>query len=549
MKAKYLLSAGIIASGMLFTACNDKLDIDKKGNLGDPTTYYNTEDRAEAAIAAAYAVTNFNMVNFYDFLNQLSDDEYTGGGSSTDFNDYQLVNAYAFGADNALVKSNYTWLYTLIYDANLVISYVDPNMGPKAKQAVAEAYFFRGMAHLYLGALWGNAPVVTELLEPTACQVPNTPRTEVYAQAINDLKAAVSGGLPEKANATDIQKRVTKQAAQAYLGKAYLFAQQYAEAASVLDEVIKSGKYTLEPLANYKNIQNNGTADSPETIWGRYLDPSSTLPQSDWNSVQGTMNYFQDRLNRGWRNDGFYWDGNKDLGYEAVYGNKDSELGDSQSGYALGNPRGSLYTAMKEHETKLGADLTRLNSTIATYEWMEKQGLHMVTTYEQFGNDGYWNMKLRFMNNEIVGHYGNGGWNVWINNQHKYMRYAEVLLMAAEANIQAGNAEIGTKYLNEVRERAGEALASTATLQDVKDEKRFELCFEACRYMDLQRWGDAATVLANQGKQVPSFNGKTINPSAATHENGGYKTGRDELLPFPTTELIVNPNIEQNIGW
>lgn len=85
------------------------------------------------------------------------------------------------------------------------------------------------------------------------------------------------------------------------------------------------------------------------------------------------------------------------------------------------------------------------------------------------------------------------------------MRYAEVLLLAAEAHVMGGSKDKAVAYINQIRERAQLAPLSSVTLDDVKKEKRLELCMECVRFQDLVRWGDAESVLGNQGKKVPAF--------------------------------------------
>jgi len=79
-------------------------------------------------------------------------------------------------------------------------------------------------------------------------------------------------------------------------------------------------------------------------------------------------------------------------------------------------------------------------------------------------------------------------------------------------------------------------------------EKRLELCIENVRYQDLVRWGNASTVMGDQGKEIYEFNGKSAI-ARYTNSSYGFKTGKHELLPIPSTEINVNPNIKQNIGW
>lgn len=127
------------------------------------------------------------------------------------------------------------------------------------------------------------------------------------------------------------------------------------------------------------------------------------------------------------------------------------------------------------------------------------------------------------------------------------MRYAEVLLLAAEANVMAG--KDGAKYINEVRTRAHLSPLATVTLDDVKKEKRLELCLEGCRFIDLVRWGDAASVLANQGKKITMFTTSETTATVQENTGAGFVAGKHELLPFPEKEMILNANMRQNNGW
>jgi hypothetical protein len=146
--------------------------------------------------------------------------------------------------------------------------------------------------------------------------------------------------------------------------------------------------------------------------------------------------------------------------------------------------------------------------------------------------------------------------NIHGKNNWPGMRYAEVLLLYAEACIQAGTKlPEGLAALNEVRERAGLDDLVTYTLQDLKNEKRAELAYESERYLDLVRWGDAPTLLANRGANTYQFNGYLPGTQSynvvTTPVVGatGFQTGRDELFPFPYSEGLLNPNLTQNPGW
>ena len=137
----------------------------------------------------------------------------------------------------------------------------------------------------------------------------------------------------------------------------------------------------------------------------------------------------------------------------------------------------------------------------------------------------------------------------WDHNV-RIMRYADVLLMAAEANLLAGNQDKADAYLNKVRSRA-KLENKTATMDAIKTERRLELCFEDVRYQDLIRWGDAESALSGQGKEYPVMSSNGVVTFKSTGNSDG-KYGfqeRNTLFPFPSTEIQLNKNIVQNPGW
>ena len=127
------------------------------------------------------------------------------------------------------------------------------------------------------------------------------------------------------------------------------------------------------------------------------------------------------------------------------------------------------------------------------------------------------------------------------------MRYAEVLLMAAEAQLQVGNNPKALDYINQIRTRAKETPLTAVTLNDIKTEKRLELCCEAIRYQDLVRWGDAKAAMGEQGKQVPAFYSDGVQWNWQNNTYGFQD--KHNLLPIPLKELELNPNMKQNTGW
>jgi tetratricopeptide (TPR) repeat protein len=523
---KYKISAlFVLAVGLLFGACIDELDIQKKGNYGGEENFYKTDDDAVQAITTVYSAWNSASSGLFYMLDMLGDDIWCGGGTRGDQVDAQNMNEYRYGTDNSTVKSSFSSLYGIIYNANLVIERVTPDTEVR-KRCVAEAYFFRGWANLYLGSLWGTAPLVDRLLTSGEYAQGNSEEGALLAQASADFKAAIDlNALPSKLSKDDKTTviRVTQEAAYAFYGKSLLFEGKKDEAGKALDKVINSKLYDFYE-GEYGNIHKLEAEFSCESI----LENNQV---DDANTAWSFMTYVH--VWRGWRNDKLSFSKIKD------------EYSSIASGYGFFNPRKKLYEAFKAYNVAGGGNDYRLDQSIKTLEFL-KNDMGLSVTGIMHGNEGYFNWKMRALKDELV--IDMGGWNVCVNTNWRFMRYSEVLLLAAEAYLESDNGK-ALGYINQVRNRAKLNLLSSVTLDDIKQERRFELCFEGTRFIDLVRWGDAAAVLADQGKEVMCLNTDgTVSVEYVT-PTAGFVKGKHERLPIPATEILLNENIKQNPGW
>ena len=166
--------------------------------------------------------------------------------------------------------------------------------------------------------------------------------------------------------------------------------------------------------------------------------------------------------------------------------------------------------------------------------------------------------------------YGN---NIRMNN-NVVMRYAEVLLLYAEACLQSGDAGQATWAVNQIRQRSGLSALGTVDMNVLKKEKSYELWLEGSRWLDLVRWGDTQRV-KQAGQDVPKLFDKNFRApqsgekvtwqfgseansrfyTISSHEaidakwTVGFKEGKHEFFPYPTSVMDKNPNIVQNPGW
>lgn len=520
MKLKYILSAFVAGAAMLFTSCEDGLDIPKHGNMGTQNDFYKTDQEALEAVATLYKSWGDNYYNMFSLKNLLSDDVWTGGGSRGDNPDMERLNEYSFDTDHGTIAGAYQGLYAIIYSANLIIEKVEPDTPVKA-QAVADAYFFRALAHFDLVTLWGTAPVVDHLLEPGEYRKGNSTPAELWEQVENDLRAAIdSKALPTKNGAADPMGaiRVTHETALAMLGKAYLFQGKYAEAALELDKVIDSKKYELFQ-GDYDMLLHAANNNSCEAM----------LEVQRRNDKEQAWNFFSYvYIMSGWRS-GLMNFGTADALAKGCYG--------------FFNPTRALYDAFVARE---GSDGYRLRSTLRTYEELNAEyGLTINPGERLVGHEGVFNWKGRILKDDCIN--DQEYFQALQYTNLRVMRYAEVLLMAAEAHVMSGGSR-ADEYVNAIRGRARLQPLTGVTIDDVKTEKRLELCMEGVRFQDLVRWGDAARVLAAKGQNIPAFSATGLQEKAFSNSTFGFKE-KHALLPIPRKEMDLNHSMTQNTGW
>ncbi len=528
----YILSA--VFTMLFMSSCEDQLNIEQEG-VTSVESFYETDDDADEAVAAVYEIWRTTQMYEYWLKNLLADDAYCGGGERNDNSGFEELNEYTFSSSNEYVTSYFSYLYQIIYRANLVINNFDASDSDTKARDIAEAKVFRAICYFDLVTLWGTPPLVLEELQPSEYQQSNSTTDELWSQIEEDLTDAIDGGyLTEKSSQTDATARITKQAAQAYLGKAYLFEEKYSSAATVLKEVISSGLYAL--YDDYAALHHAETDFCCENILESNAVDDAT---NEW--YMGNNAWFWGFM-LNWR----IQDTFNPSGIDA-----DSDIADisTYGGYGFLNPKSDLYDAFVNEE---GEDGYRLNCTIKTWDEVNADGVTLLTSGAYaYGHEGLFRWKMTpWSGDAITGSYG------YVSQANIVeMRYADVLLMAAEACLENGDQSDADTYVNEVRTRALLDSKSSVTLDDIKLERRLELCFEGVRFQDLIRWGDASTYLADQGSEYPSFSGYDDDGSSwnvtwtTLTGDYGFETGKNELLPFPEDEMSVNENITQNTGW
>lgn len=415
-------------------------------------SFYQSAEDARVAVNAAYEV--LDNAPFYRAawkVDEVPADDVilinTSGGEHDNF---------TFNASSSFLQEMWSINYQGIFRANLVLDRVpgiEMDEDLKARY-LAEAKFLRAYYYWWLTTLFGDVPLLTEPPEgPEDAEVAKSPQSEIYAQMILDLEGAAEV-LPA-AYPDEQVGRATKGAAQALLGKVYLYDENYSEAERWLQMVIDSETYELLPsFQDVFIVENNNESilEIQYNIRNSHSRPGDLLPRSGGDAnmqpTQDLVDAFEDYS--GPDSDG-------------VFDGKDPRL---------------YYSVWRD-----GDDFDEVFPTFRT-DWTTtgyavKKGLYPV---ERFPSNPSWNWPL--------------------------IRLADVLLMYAEAANENGDLSAAREAVNRVRARVNMPSIPTAEypagneqemFEAIVHERRAELAFEYHRYNDLRRWGLAPEQLGALG--------------------------------------------------
>ncbi|MCB0661530.1 MAG: RagB/SusD family nutrient uptake outer membrane protein [Saprospiraceae bacterium] len=494
--------------------------------------FYQTEEQVFSALVAAYDPLGWTMAYGQWISNvmfgEIRSDNANAGGDPSD-NDqpgWQELDDFRNTNTNTVVHPLYRRNYIGIFRANLVIHNAKIST-PAVAQYQAEAKFLRAYYHFELFRHFGPIPVVTEPLSPVQVDLERNKMSEVFEAITNDLKDAIEL-LPVTLSSNETG-RATKGAALALLGKAMLYwadmdndnTAKFAEAASYFQQVVDLGVYELED--DMRNLYAFGFANPPESVFE--IQQSNLFP-SDWGWFEGI-------------------DGNGVIQLCGIRGLCE-EHPYVQAGWGFLLPTQDLANTFLPDDG-FRKDLTMWSEQTLALEidTAGVSGCNVVIDATQSNPQdytGYWQKK--FINyKSYTGNNVNGGDPNLTKDQNIYaIRYADVLLMLAEALHRSGGSDqLAMSYIDQVRERAAGPGDNTGnfrsaanvmadegwTLQDlIWYERRVELAMEGDRWYDLVRSGRAsADLFANDPLRSGNF-----DPD-------------DLWVPISLEELSVAPNL------
>lgn len=446
-------------------------------------SFFNTPADAVAAVNSAYRPLNQGTlygVQLVALADLASDDVYANPGepnaSVHELNEFRPTSA------NAYCLNIWSNSYLSIMRANTVLDRA-PNVQPAnsalANRAMAEARFLRALNLFNLTRLFGDVPMpLTGTRSIEGLDLPRTPQAKVYEQIIDDFTKAASG-LPATYAGPDIG-RPTSWAAKGILTKVYLYRKDWDKVIAGCEEIIASNRFRL--WANFEDAFKVANKNGSESLYEiQFKGPGLT-------QGNGFLQFCMPR--------------------NGVLG----------PGFGVPYPTPDLLATFETGDTRLAA--TVFNT------WV-RNGVRVNFTPMHF---------RKFLDEAAV----NGGYNGDSDLNFPVLRYADVLLMYAEAlNEKSGPDPKAINAVNQVRRRAKltDTPASTqATLREaIYKERRLELVNESNRWFDLVRTGRLIDrVKAAKTTGVP-------RPAAATDKNF--------LMPIPQRDIDANPNLTQNPGY
>ena len=481
--------------GLLAISCSDFLNLRPEGTTPAEGIDYSNPDNVFKPVSAAYAsLRSGNAHSFpYICMFEITSDNADKGSSPEDNPSAQAFDDFTIDPSNYILNDLWSGYYDIVSAANNAISQM-----PLFREAIqnaetrveidrceAEARVIRAYAYFNLTRAFGRVPLVDEVLTAEElASLAQSDSEQIYDFISDDLDYAISV-LPVS-YPSDYAGRITSYTAMAIKAKVMMYAGNWAQVASLTDEIILSGRFGL--LADFREVFSLDGENSKESL---FEIQSSTL-----GNVTGSAPYME---------------------YAYVQGPRGNSPANIQ-GWGFCTPSDDLISFFAAR-----GEVVRPATTLLYRGTTTPEGDKILSTCTNPVYNGKCYMPS-YYNNWSYNGYG-FDYNVRI------LRYSDVLLMYAEALLNG--APVGACGLsaldavNIVRGRAEIPLLSGLTLEDVWDERRAELALEEDRFFDLVRAGQASRVLAGKG----------------------YVDGKNNLFPIPANQRQLNPNLEQNPGY
>ena len=498
---------------MGIVSCNEEFTINERPDVQDLEAFFQKEANVESAVIGIYDLMQQNYsVPWHSafFVKMLpGDDVNAAGGNSGDQPQLQDIDDYAnVSVSNPSITNVWDLFYRTIALSNLVITNIEGSSLSNKDRAIAEAKFMRAWCYFELTTMFGDVPL--RLTVPSTAEefgLKKSTRAEVYTQIEADLTAAVAT-LPEKGAADNF--RASKGTAQALMGKVLVFQEKYAESLPFFEAVISNPLHDLE-----SNVEDVWSIDKEFGIESLFELGYISTTARDWGNIT--------------------WGGNNESNLHIqLMGPRGDGIFDVASvgllnGWGFNLPTSKLVTAFET-----AGDIERKNATLMTEADLIAAGGGVDQTVAVGGEVWDYEGAIRLKYATKSEDTSDGVAELNYSTNWRVFRYAEVLLLAAEAYNKAGNDGLARTQLDKVRMRSGLAavdatVSGDALFEAIVNEKFLELAHEGQRFWDLVRWGKTATELAGTGY-----------------------SSKNDLFPIPISEIEKNSELstaDQNPGY
>ena len=579
---KYILSALVVSTATVFTACNDMLDTDPRVTELTAATFPGKPADVEALNAATYSIMNTLgggdqsgiLNNPFYWWSLMSDDCYGSGGLQD--NVAKSLHHFTTASSNQY-EQDFILLYGGISRANNQIETIDNvewkggTDNEQRKQLLGEGYFMRGLYYMWLSQLYGDVPLITSTTITEEMQEQVSAEEAIYPQIISDFVSAKNLMKPERANGSG---HADKFAAEAFIARAYMFWAGF-----------------------YKKVADLSTGDATINLVEQEGCPGGSLSKSD------VVNGLKDIVSNGgyklcedfrslWQySNSLLWDEAHDgegHAYEFIadmkrencfdqpgMGNGNSATNDNgkrdktypfNQGWGQGTPSCNIWDDWTDAERsgdytdlRKKASLIDLDNELASYTYEKddnEESGYAVKKYADVNldacaadNDSWWSQAEGYSSSSLDNKQQGDHFE-----DYYLMRYADVLLMLSELTGEVS-------YMNQVQARAGVPLTTTYSLKALQNERRWEFALEGLRFNDMRRWSGidsgessyaAKALEAQKGKMIVCYGQKGAKIPMAHMTCSWAKRYADTngFLPKPQAQItLMNGKMKQNPGW
>lgn len=504
-KQKYL-GLAVIALVLITSnyGCKKFLDTNRQGEYTtDNYPYPGGSGPYDQFLFAAYnslRAYDVHVAGFFLATNVRSDDADKGSTASDGGADAISMDNFPVLPSNGFVNGMWTGYYNFIINCNTVLDQIANTTTITATdaqktQAAAEARFLRAYAYFMLVRLYGRVPLIDKVLSVSQVNIQQSTAAQIYTFIESDLNFAAAN-LPLVWDKKFVG-RATKGMANGMLAKVYLTQQKWAPAMQAAQTVMSSGQYDL--TTTYDKIFGESGENSKESVF----------------EVQATASYAIKTANG--------------IQYTQFQGVRDG--GVWNLGYGWNVPNDNLAAAYEAGDPRYARTFLLRSTATTTYKTVYGENTATTWINPAYNHKVYTNPALRAAYGDM------SGW--WMNV--RILRYADVVLMYAEAANETGNTAEALDKLEMVRARARNGnnavlpkitVTDQAQLRDIiRHERRIELAMEHDRFFDIVRWGISQSVMSAAGKS-------------------NFSASRDNLLPIPQAQIDLSKGVlTQNPGY